>query len=361
MCKRNVGTIPALTTFKLLESAAHHGIDVARAQKVVASATDVSIDDDTRISSRLHWLVWAELTRDPGFSGMGLALGALFRSEHLGVAGHLITSCQTLRHAASQLERYRDLLGELLPVLEEKGPSVRLSVTLKPVAARMHEAVDYAAAALYSSLQRLTGGSLSIREVRLQRPTPPDRGPYVRLFGRVPISFERAETALLFDASLLDARIPKADEPLRRCLAKYADECLARLPSPVSFVDQVKWIVSDVLHSGVPGAGVLASRLGVSVRSLQRRLQREGTNLKALVEVTRREQALLYLQMPNTSIGEVAFRLGYSEPSAFHRAFRRWTGQTPSSVREEASNRVQRVPRFPAAADRPNGAIAGSL
>jgi AraC-like DNA-binding protein len=92
-----------------------------------------------------------------------------------------------------------------------------------------------------------------------------------------------------------------------------------------------------VLRDGEPSIEHLAPRLGVSVRSLQRRLREAGTSYKQVLDQVRHDLALRYLTAGELSIGEVAFLLGFSEPSAFHRAFKRWTGSTPGEFRRQSA------------------------
>jgi AraC-like DNA-binding protein len=100
-----------------------------------------------------------------------------------------------------------------------------------------------------------------------------------------------------------------------------------------SVTEKVKWIMKRSFAAGRPDIQVIASELGMSDRTLQRRLNDEGTNFKQLLTNARREQALLYLSDPKIDLKEVAFLLGYEEQNSFYRAFRSWEGDTPSNWR----------------------------
>ncbi|MGA9526123.1 MAG: helix-turn-helix transcriptional regulator, partial [Myxococcaceae bacterium] len=110
---------------------------------------------------------------------------------------------------------------------------------------------------------------------------------------------------------------------------------LARLPKADDFVLQVRQRVTSALSGGEPTLEAIASQLAITPRTLQRRLKEHGTTYQLLLEELRRELALRYLRDHGLEISEVAFLLGFSEPSAFHRAFRRWTGTTPLSFRRQ--------------------------
>ena len=103
-----------------------------------------------------------------------------------------------------------------------------------------------------------------------------------------------------------------------------------------SIAMRVRATIIERLPDGTPSQGNIAELLHVSMRSLQRRLNNENTNFKELLEGTRHELALQYIREPHRTIGEITYLLGFSEPSNFSRAFRRWTGMSPAEYRESA-------------------------
>lgn len=96
-----------------------------------------------------------------------------------------------------------------------------------------------------------------------------------------------------------------------------------------SLLARVRRFLAEMLGDGAPSLGAIAQRLHMSPRTLQRRLELDGTSFHVLAGDVRRERALAYLADPKLPLAEVAFLLGFSAPSAFHRAFRKWTGRTP--------------------------------
>ena len=163
-----------------------------------------------------------------------------------------------------------------------------------------------------------------------------DRAEYERRTG-CPVVFDATWTGIEFLAEYLDVPLPAAQPDARRYLARHAETLLdkgaARAAGPSSVLDEVRRKVEEQLLSGVPSAQMVATQLGMSPRTLQRRLEAEGTTFSALVDSTRRGRALQLLAEPGLTAQEVAFALGYSEPRAFHRAFRRWTGMSPGEYR----------------------------
>lgn len=129
---------------------------------------------------------------------------------------------------------------------------------------------------------------------------------------------------------------PAADAALSQVIVRHAEGLLAALPDPSdSFANRLRRLISAQLASGGATLTAAAHALKLGERSLQRRLADDGLTFDAIVEEVRRELALRYLADPALAIGEIAYLLGYSEPSAFHRAFRRWTGRTPEAWRSQ--------------------------
>lgn len=131
--------------------------------------------------------------------------------------------------------------------------------------------------------------------------------------------------------AILALPTPRADPMLAAFFERYLDAIVARLPAD-SFVGRSVAAIEPMLPDGVVQLEVVADCLRVSTRSLQRRLADAGTSFSDLVDRTRQTRALGLLDA-GVAIGEIAWMLGYSEPSAFHRAFFRWTGSTPSGWR----------------------------
>ena len=131
-------------------------------------------------------------------------------------------------------------------------------------------------------------------------------------------------------------RIPlkRRDAALRGWLERQAAAILARLPADGDVRDEVRSVLSTQITAGDVRIDAVARRLATTPRTLQRRLARAGTSFEALCDDARRKAAEMYLQDTTLSIGEVTYLLGYSEPAAFHRAFKRWHGKTPQAFRQ---------------------------
>ncbi len=156
----------------------------------------------------------------------------------------------------------------------------------------------------------------------------------------VPVTTGAAQDTLVVDASVLDRPLPRAWQPFARFFEREVASTIAQLPDRVTLVDQVAAAIPGQLIHGIGGMlARIARGLGLSTRSLQRQLAAEGVTFRDLLDDSRRTQAQAGLADPRHTVGEVAFSLGFNDPSAFIRAFRRWTGDTPGVWRHRGTTR----------------------
>jgi AraC-like DNA-binding protein len=170
--------------------------------------------------------------------------------------------------------------------------------------------------------------------VRLRAEPPPDRAAHEAAFG-VPLCFGAPVDEIVLPRALLDEPLPTANAAMHAFFLRHADAALSRLPPAGSLREKVRAFVIERLPGGGATLGAAAKAVGLHARTLQRRLDAEGTSFEAVVEGVRRAQAMVLLDA-RVSIAEVAYLLGYAEPSVFHRAFKRWTGTSPEAWRGRA-------------------------
>jgi AraC-like DNA-binding protein len=166
-------------------------------------------------------------------------------------------------------------------------------------------------------------------EARFSYPAPAYADEYPRIL-RLPVRFDAGEDGVLFPISTMDTSNPSADAALRQLLERYAADQLARIPSKAPFSRRVRAYVLSRLPLGSLTADAVATHFCMSSRTLRRRLGEEGTSYQKILDDVRSELARRYLTGEGRSIEEVSFLLGFSDPSAFTKAFRRWTGKTPA-------------------------------
>lgn len=291
-------------------------------------------DPRARYSVRDGRALWAEAARlipDPAF---GLQAADAWRPTDFHALGYAFLASDTLRTAMRRLERYQAVVD---PVVEfkEDPEDIRLSLSYRVAAAgldRVPALEDARWAVILGFCRYAFGPNLDPVEVSFTHGAPASTGPYFGLF-RCPVQFGAPVPRLVFSPEDADRPLPARN----RELAKLNDSVLAAYSSELAAqetVSRVKRAILDRLPGGTPTADDIARDLIMSPRTLQRRLMNEGTSFKRLLETVRQELAEQYIADPGRSLAEITYLLGFSEASAFSRAFRRWNGESPSRTRE---------------------------
>jgi AraC-like DNA-binding protein len=189
---------------------------------------------------------------------------------------------------------------------------------------------DGSMAVAFRLLKELTPPAWCPAKVLLTRHKPADIGPYARLFN-APVEFGANAAALVFSAHWLDEPIRSASKTLRTLLEQHLDETENHFGA--QFSDQVRRVLLSGMGTSEPSAEKVAATLSMSRRTLSRRLREENMTFREVLGQVRCAMGRNLIESTDASINEIAQQLGYSEPSVFIRAFRRWTGSTPNAWR----------------------------
>lgn len=309
-------------------TAASFGMEPAAVIRALGVTPDLLADPAARVPHELAVRAWTEIPAKVGCETFGLRAAELSAAQAFDVLDHAIAHCTTVRGALDVLLRYQRLLHDANEVhLEpaERG-EMKLSQRLRVAGKIPDHLTDFVAAQWVLRGERLSGERARVGRVWLTRSAPNDLTEHRRIFD-IPIGFGADHNAMWFDAAFLDRPIPKADRSLSAVLRRHADDLLAALPAPHSVASSLQRHLIATLADGLPGIADAAQALGMSTRSLQRKLEEEGTSFKDVLDDVRRTLAISHLRDGNRTVSEVAFLVGFSEVSAFSRAFRRWTGQ----------------------------------
>lgn len=194
---------------------------------------------------------------------------------------------------------------------------------------------ECAMAEITIGLRSLLGKPISPRIVRFRHAAPADRREHDALFA-CPLVFFSPHTELELDDEVLDAPLAHANEAYCTIFEEQVERTLASLPPHEGARDAVRTIAKAALAAGTCSISQTAKALRMSVRTMQRRLREEGTTFEKLIDGLRKEMAHAYLDQ-NIGIQEIAILLGYADVTAFHHAFKRWTGTSPNEFRRRAS------------------------
>ncbi len=278
------------------------------------------------------WGLAAERTGDPLF---GLHAAAAIRPGAFDVLDYAVRTAPDLRSALQRLARYNRLVHDLatFEVIPE-GAAVRIVHRFDATGERpCRQAAEFTLASLVVVASQISAEPVQALAVEFAHPAAADAEAFRAVFGVAP-RFEAPVSCLTLAADVLDRPVPAADPALSRIVTAHAEQLLAaHAPVQESVAAQVRRQLAEGMASGPMTLRQIAHRLHLSERSLQRRLDEEGTRFAELVDEVRRELALRYIADERLALGEVAYLLGFAEPSPFHRAFKRWTGTTPAAAR----------------------------
>lgn len=323
----------ALPIWRALES---YGIEPSTIFRRAGLDPDKLHDPNARYRDKQMYRLWQLVLQQTGDPYVGFKVASFWHPSAAHALGYAWLASATLKDALERTVRYFRLVTDKERLrLEETAEEYRLVIE-NPVAdyPTAAEDLDASFAALVHLCRMCLGESFKPRRITMRRPEPPELTPFREQF-RAPIQFSGNEDSVCFDKVDALTPLPTANAEVARANEKIVQDYLARFDRS-SVAMQVRARLTEQLSSGHATQDSVANALHMSLRSLQRRLKEEGTSYKDLVDETRRELAAHYMAESHLSINEITYLLGFSEPSNFSRAFRRWTGRSPSAYRADA-------------------------
>lgn len=276
------------------------------------------------------WQAAVQLTNDPG---LGLHIAEKIQPGEFGVLDYTLRTSGTLGAGFSRLSRYHRLFHDAAEVkLEVVREHFILSHRLPLPGGAPRQVSEFIIAAWLTASRQATGVECTPEQVYFPHPAPPDTSEHQRVFG-CPVKFGHWRSELVLPRRFLDLPLVKADPILQGILEEQVEALLGNLPRAEATTDAIRRFLAVELSNGQPRLEQLAPRLHMSARTLHRRLEQEGTNFRRILTEVRHELAVRHLLERRLAIGEIAFLLGFSEVSAFHRAFKHWTGHAPHAYR----------------------------
>jgi len=326
-------TIASAALRKLLAAAATIGVDPRTILDASGVAPEVVEDRDGRVPILALHAAWEKLlAHTPGRRSDFIGVGAYAPGDY-GLVGFVVMSSATVGEALAHFVRYIGLWTDE-PVFQQDGPAVHFAYRRRfPDTWGRRGALESAPVEIVHGARLVTQMRIVPREVRFAHPAADDASKLEAFLG-CPVRFDARDNALVFREQDLAIPLVKADPNLVAYLRGVANAALAKRAADPSPLDRVREVIASELSRGVPTMDVVTRRLGMSQRTLRRRLDADGTSFRELLDDTRARLARSYVGDARMPLSEVAFLLGFSEPSAFHRAFKRWTRTTPAAWRE---------------------------
>jgi AraC-like DNA-binding protein len=280
------------------------------------------------------WELSVQYSRDPCF---GLTYAAYIQPSALHGLGLSWIASHSLKDGLERLVRFQRILStELQLELREtqSGYCIYDVVGQKNNPIHLPDAAyDSSVASIYKICQIMLGPDIKPIRVSVEHPAPPCKERFEEFF-RVPVSFDASETAIEFDKKICELPISSANSELTRINDQIVIDYLHQFEQD-DVVTQTRKYIIDHLPSGVPRQADIAGDLHMSLRNFQRKLSHLGTCYSEILQQVRQEMACYYLESPGNQILRVAYVLGFSDPSNFSRAFKRWTGLSPKQYRQQ--------------------------
>lgn len=330
-------TIRPAAAAGLLDAVARAG---GRPERVLAKVGLVPAElsrPDRSIELRRMVALFEAAAEESGDEFFGLRLGQSVPLRTLGELSYVVLNAPDVGTAMRNLERYLGLYmtGARVSIDIEDGLVCHRLLFDDPSLFPRRQFVEMNAALAHVLLRSVAGSDWRADHVQFEHARPGSIDEYAALFG-APVRFECTTSGLAYDAEWMARPVVDADRSLLPIVEKHVREILGRRAGESDLVTAVGESVAECLCDGSPSISVIARGLAMSGRTLQRRLAENGTCFRDIVDDVRRRLAVEYLRDDDTSVTEVSFLLGYSELSAFHHAFRRWTGSTPRLYRRRA-------------------------
>jgi AraC-like DNA-binding protein len=314
ICRRmgvHVATVLTISSRALIKACEALGLDIQSMLDAAGVVRAVIDDPDGRIEIGQARALWArayELSGDPDL--------ALHAAEALPFGAYKV------------IELPVDVGAELVHV------GARASIHPE---ALTRQYAEYVFAAVFLRTRLAGGVAFPLRAVEFSHPAPPSSTEHERVFG-CPVRFSAEACRMIIARDVWETELPRGDHGLFDLLNQHATLLIERLPAEAGLTTDVRAAIAKELRGGDTSLDHVAKKLCMSGRTLQRRLEALGVAYSELVDEMRRAVSTSYLADRELALCEVAYLLGFSEQSSFTRAFKRWTGQTPSEYRGAPKN-----------------------
>ena len=297
--------------------------------------TPIDAIDHLQVISADEFLALHELLAVKLGRGYPVRVGQKMIIEDYGVLGLSWRTCSRVGEIFERSERYFKLLSNtFMWQIENNGTLSRVKLNRDAHRWGMELSTEASLSATVVVLQAMTEQNIMPTQVSFKHSAPEDLSDHHKAF-RCPILFNQSEYSITYKTDDLNLRTAKADSSINSYLVKQVEETTKGIKIPGnSFVRDVENLIKDGLPTGIPSIQSISELLAMSNRTLTRRLSEAGVTYRDLIKKAQEKIAKEMLRDDSNSIGDIAFLTGFSEQSAFNRAFKKWTDQTPLEFRK---------------------------
>ena len=322
----------------VLDAVRDSGLDTRELLDAVGLDVDEPLAPNSRLSAHVISDLWRCAARTSDNPSIGIDAVRYVSTTTYQALGYSVFASSTLRKAFQRYARFgRIVISNARLQVTKEGAQTHLIFDMASGYERLaDEAIDAVIAQAVQTARNLAASRVSPVSVSLRRPEPDHKQPFEDFFS-APILFSAKTDALVFDSELLDRPLPYGNE----LLAKQADDVAERTMHSIDRESQAtptsdgvrQWLVHQ-LDSGEPTQIGASKAMGMSLRSLQRRISDEGGSFRKLTKQVRIDLSRKHLLDDSLTIQEISTLVGFSGSSSFSQAFRRWTGMSPTAFRD---------------------------
>ena len=335
-------TVPAGYVRQLLKLVEEQGYSVDELLNYVGIDSSM-IDTQTEFPADKFGLLYQRIYYIAQDEYFGMLSGGKVPNGTFRMMCHCLIHCKTLEHAIYRASDFHEICRgtQVKPFLVRKGRYAKVSFTTTDASGMDLEELlkDSTPEKIRTSLSMwhhflcwLLGARLDLKAAYLSFPEPEDISLYKTVF-QSEVKFDQHDNAIVFPARFLDYPIVQTPDTLRSFLKTAPYQLIVMVDDDASLKAQVVALIGKDFSQELPSAENIAYRLHMSFSTLRRRLLEEDTSYQKIKDECRKMAALNYMNSPQLSINDVAGLMGFEEPSAFFRSFKKWTGMTPGEYR----------------------------
>ena len=318
----------------LMDFAVSKGANKARLIKRSQISINDLQDADNRVPLRKYIALMRACIDLSGDRALALHYGEIGNLPEYSIVALITDASKTMGHALVQLNRYGRLVIEVdvgsqdrFQISPENGQTWIVDTRKDPNS--FPELTESTFARMVCHTRQFgTDAKPFVKALEVTHAKPAYHAEYDRIF-RAPVTFNSARNALLIDPSWASHKVSRTSRYAFGVLSKHAKALLKSLEDAKTVRGQVEGLLIPILHLGNPSIERTAEKMGLGRDTLYRKLKTEGVSYEKLLDELRHKMALHYLDGKKVSVNETAYLVGFSDPSAFSRAFRRWTGTSP--------------------------------
>ncbi len=334
--------VPVNIPATMVRLGTEQGINTDVLLKNTGISPELLANPSARLSYQQIILLTGNLVKHYPSPTLGLDLGKAININQFGMLGYAILSCENIRSALNLGQKYHYLVDPAFTFeMVDQGDTTALRFTSHLPSDLFFRLACDIFLSLFATLGRFLTGNpeLDAVEVHLNHPQPDYIDAYKEISSAV-FLFDQPRTEIIIDSKLLDTPLAMADQATAAMAEQQCADILERMGPKEGLVAKVRRILLSSPGNFL-SVDEVASQLATSTRTLSRGLQDVGTSYQRILDEVRKEMSIEYLRNSNLPIEEVAALIGYSDPSNFRKAFRRWTSHAPSYYREERNEVVE--------------------